>query len=617
MKHDHLAMNKKSISSMIAVLLLVFATNALAATGDLDTTFSTDGKVTTDFGGHTTDFVYGAAIQQDGRIVMTGYSYNGSSNDFALARYNSDGSLDASFGSGGKVTTDFSSNSDDRSLAMVIQSDGKFIVVGYSNNGNNNDFALARYNSNGALDTSFGSGGKVTTDYGNDTNNLSGIALQSDGKIVVMGSSYVGSNEYIALVRYNSNGSLDTTFDTDGITTLDFGYGDNRGFDLFIQPDGKIIVVGRGFNGSNYDFVLARYNSNGSLDTTFDTDGKVTTDFNTSDDLGFSITPQADNKIVVAGFSSGGGIDFALARYNSDGSLDTTFDTDGKVITDFNGGEDRAVGIALQSNGKIIAAGWSNNGTDDDFALARYNSNGSLDTTFGTNGQVVTTFGSGEDKGRDVLVQSDGRIVVAGWSNNGNNFDFALARYIGETIPTFVDVPNTYWAWNYIERLYSAGITGGCSTGTYCPENSVTRAQMAVFLEKGLHYPSTFTAPDVAPTFNDTVGHWAEDWIEALKSDGVTAGCATGLYCPDNPVNRAQMAVFLLKSKYGSAYTPPAVGASTGFTDVPTTHWAAAWIKQLAAEGITGGCGVGTYCPDNPVTRAQMAVFLVKTFNLP
>ena len=184
---------------------------------------------------------------------------------------------------------------------------------------------------------------------------------------------------------------------------------------------------------------------------------------------------------------------------------------------------------------------------------------------------------------------------------------------------TFNDVPSNYWASNYIERLYIAGVTSGCSTAplSYCPENVVTRAQMSVFLEKGVHYPNAFTPPDLVPTFNDTVGYWAEDWIEALRNDGITGGCGTNLYCPEGSVTRAQMAVFLLKSKYGGGYTPPAVGASTGFSDVPTSHWAAPWIKQLAAEGITGGCGTGIYCPESPVTRAQMAVFLVKTFNLP
>ena len=191
--------------------------------------------------------------------------------------------------------------------------------------------------------------------------------------------------------------------------------------------------------------------------------------------------------------------------------------------------------------------------------------------------------------------------------------------YFSAQYAPFTDVPGTYWAIDWIDRLYNAGITGGCSTTSlsYCPESPVTRAQMAVFLEKSLHYPNTFSPPNVAPSFTDTVGHWAEDWIEVLRNNGITGGCGTNLYCPEDPVTRAQMAVFLLKSKYGSNYTPPAVGSSTGFTDVPASYWAAAWIKQLAAEGITGGCGTGTYCPESPVTRAQMAVFLVRTFNLP
>ena len=194
-------------------------------------------------------------------------------------------------------------------------------------------------------------------------------------------------------------------------------------------------------------------------------------------------------------------------------------------------------------------------------------------------------------------------------------------EYFAENTPPtvengiFNDVSDTYWAKSYIEKLYTNGITGGCQTSPlfYCPENTVTRAEMAVFLEKGIHN-SSFNPGNLSPTFNDTAGHWAEDWIEALKNDGITSGCATGLYCPDNSVTRGQMAVFLLKAKHGAAYTPANV-AST-FSDT-AGHWAEDWIQQLAAEGITSGCGSGIYCPENAVTRAEMAVFLVKTFNLP
>jgi hypothetical protein len=142
---------------------------------------------------------------------------------------------------------------------------------------------------------------------------------------------------------------------------------------------------------------------------------------------------------------------------------------------------------------------------------------------------------------------------------------------------------------------------------------------MAVFLLRGIH-GSNYSPPAVGSNtgFSDVPPtHWAAAWIKQLAAEGITGGCGTNTYCPEAPVTRAQMAVFLLRSEHGASYSPPAVGSSTGFTDVPTTYWAAAWIKQLVVEGITAGCGANTYCPESPVTRAEMAVFLVRTFNLP
>ncbi len=190
-----------------------------------------------------------------------------------------------------------------------------------------------------------------------------------------------------------------------------------------------------------------------------------------------------------------------------------------------------------------------------------------------------------------------------------------------EPTATFADVPVTYWAWSYIERLYAAGITGGCANNPlrYCPDNTVTRGQMAIFLLKGIH-GSDYTPPAVGDStgFADVpTTYWAAAWIKQLAAEGITGGCGSGNYCPDKPVTRAQMAVFLLKAKYGNAYTPPPLGDGSGFADVPASNPFAPWIKQLAAEKITGGCGGGNYCPNNAVTRAQMAVFLVKAFGLP
>jgi hypothetical protein len=190
---------------------------------------------------------------------------------------------------------------------------------------------------------------------------------------------------------------------------------------------------------------------------------------------------------------------------------------------------------------------------------------------------------------------------------------------------------NSIWYADWVNRLANAGITGGCANQVldlpgavtdpsfryYCPNDSVTRAQMAVFLERGIHGSSYAPPPATGSTFTDVPsGYWAAAWIEQLSRDGITGGCGLNLYCPDYVVTRAQMAVFLLRSKNGASYTPPAA-TGTVFTDVPSDYWASAWIEQLAKEGITGGCGTGIYCPDTPVSRAQMAVFLVKTFNLP
>jgi hypothetical protein len=208
----------------------------------------------------------------------------------------------------------------------------------------------------------------------------------------------------------------------------------------------------------------------------------------------------------------------------------------------------------------------------------------------------------------------------------GNNNEIASYLISLQTVgcppaPIFQDVPSTHWARDFIERLYDAGITGGCTATplNYCPEATVTRAQMAVFLLRGIH-GAAYNPPALGSStgFGDvSTSYWAAGWIKQLAAEGITGGCGSGNYCPEAPVTRAEMAIFLLRSRHGSNYIPPVVGTSTGFSDVSTSYWAAAWIKQLVAEGITSGCGAGTYCPEAPVTRAQMAVFLVRAFELP
>jgi uncharacterized delta-60 repeat protein len=402
--------------------------------GSLDTGFGKSGIVTTSIGSGD-DAAHALGIQSDGKIVVAGNSSNSNSskNDFALARYNTDGSLDTGFGTGGIITTSIGSINDAAS-ALGIQSDGKIVAAGSSYNGSKYDFALARYNANGTLDTGFGTGGIVTTSIGSN-NDYANALIQSDGRIVVAGRSFnSSSNKYdFALVRYNANGTLDTTFGTGGIVTTSIGSGSiyDYAYALGIQPVGKIVVAGYSYNGSKYNFALVRYNANGTLDTTFGTGGIVTTSIGSSDDAAHALGIQSDGKIVVAGSSYGSKYNFALVRYNANGTLDTTFGTGGIVTTPIGSDWDYAYALGIQpSDGKIVAAGSSNSGSNYDFALVRYNTDGSLDTGFGTGGIVTTPIGSSDDYALALGIQSDGRIVAAGYSYNGSNYDFALVRYL-------------------------------------------------------------------------------------------------------------------------------------------------------------------------------------------
>jgi len=389
--------------------------------GDLDTTFGTGGKVTTQFGTSQSEAA-AVVLQSDGKFVAAGYSFNGTNSDIALARYNANGSLDTTFGTGGIVTTDIG-NVDNASFALAIQpADGKLIAAGSSINGTNDDFALVRYNTNGTLDNTFGTGGIVTTNFaGNSFDYIEAVALQPDGKIVAAGSLFNGSSFLFALARYNTNGTLDDTFGIGGRVTTSFTNVDDLARAMVLQPDGKIIVAGE----ADTDIVVARYNSNGTLDTTFDSDGKAITSiglFNAA----YDVALQPDGKIVIAGEAGdGNNSDFVAARYESTGSLDLTFDGDGIVTTPIGSSNEIATAISLQSNGKIIVGGFSFNGGNDDFALVRYNSNGTLDSSFGTGGKVTTDFSSSNDYALALAIQAGSRVIVVGSSNT----NFAAAAY--------------------------------------------------------------------------------------------------------------------------------------------------------------------------------------------
>jgi uncharacterized delta-60 repeat protein len=376
------------------------------------------GIVVTDF--DYGDYAWGLSIQSDGKILVSGST----ANDFAVVRYNADGSLDTTFSLDGVVTTDFGNQINDQSYGMAVQSDGKILVVGDSYSGSSTtDFAIARYTVDGTLDTTFSGDGLVTTDFGDTGETGYGVTLQNDGKILVAGYLML-SRYFFATVRYNTDGSLDTTFSDDGLVITDVGSSYDYAQSVTMQSDGKILVAGC----SNDKFALIRYNPDGSLDSSFSDDGKVTTDFSGGDD-GRSVIVQSDGKILVAGSSNG---DFAIVRYNADGSLDADFGSGGKLTTDFSGGYDDGRSVTLQSDGKILLAGSVEISSQYDFGIARYNSDGTLDTTFSDDGKVNTDIDGGTyDVATNVKVQSDGKIIVSGvsWKEGGSGTDFALVRY--------------------------------------------------------------------------------------------------------------------------------------------------------------------------------------------
>ncbi|MBI3456793.1 MAG: hypothetical protein HY002_13540 [Candidatus Rokubacteria bacterium] len=387
-----------------------------AAAGDLDPTFGTGGKVTTDFGG--TDSARALALQPDGKIVVAGFT-EFSGQDFALARYNPDGTLDLGFGSGGKVTTDFGPG-DVAGQGLALQPDGKIVVAGRTGAA----FALARYQPNGTLDASFGTGGKVTSPAGAGW----AVALQADGKIVVAG----GAGGGFALARYNPDGTLDASFGSGGTVTTSFGFASQQSFGVAIQADGKIVAVGQALAPCCVAMALARYNPDGTLDAGFGSGGKVLIGGNVHS--GAAVALQPDGKIVVAGQGLGTvGVDFLLVRLSPNGALDASFGSGGLVFTDLGTPTslESARGVAIQSDGKIIVAGTQGNR----FALVRYNSNGTLDSSFGSGGKVLTSFGFSTDGAFAVVIQPNGKIVVAGAAGTPTGADFGLARYEGALAP--------------------------------------------------------------------------------------------------------------------------------------------------------------------------------------
>ena len=433
---------------LAAIFLLVvpnyLTSVARASAGDLVAGFGLGGKVITDFSSNI-DVARAVAAYPDGRIVLAGSSESTTNyldTDIALARYNPDGSLDQTFGSGGLVTTDL--NEFESSRAVAIQPDGKIVVAGtISRLDGTHDFLVVRYNDDGTLDSSFGQDGVVTTDF-YTMDFAADMAITPNGEIVVGGVVFPSVQDSdFAIARYKSNGDLDETFGSGGKVVA----GSTTIWEFVratvVNAKGEIVLAGDTNTAEpgifNHDFLLARFDRDGNVDASFGLNGLVITDFTVVDSLGdVALTP--DGNIIAVGTvePSPGKFDFVVARYNRHGSLDPSFGTAGRVITDFSMRDDFAFAVAVRPNGKIVVAGRSGfviGSSQNDFALARYERDGNLDQSFGLGGLVTTDFSGDTDEVTAVTIFPSGRIIVAGltWDARNQPFspsrDFAMAEY--------------------------------------------------------------------------------------------------------------------------------------------------------------------------------------------
>ena len=421
----------RSLSFIFVIMALLFIAPRLvqAAAGDLDPTFGNGGVVQTDFSGGD-DYGFGVKVQSDGKTVVVGQSGVYPLFHSALTRYNRNGTLDRTFGTGGKVVAALDSGGDG-STAVTFQTDGKIVTAGsVIHNNFVLAFVTARFNSDGSLDQTFGTNGSVQTTFGDAAAEGNDVVLQADGKIIVVGFTGTGSyspfNNF-ALVRFNSDGSLDQSFGVGGKVKSARGVATSAA----LQADGKILVGGTYDTGSSNGFMVACYNSNGTLDGSFGTAGVTKTAIGSGEAFSFSIGLLSDGRIVLGGYSATTqDHDFTVACYNSNGTLDQTFGTGGIAATDFSGGtDDIAYALAVQRDNKIVLGGRSGDYPTFNFAIARYTSAGQLDQTFGTGGKVLTAVSN--DSNGYALSIAGSKITLAGAvANSQSPFDFGVARYL-------------------------------------------------------------------------------------------------------------------------------------------------------------------------------------------
>lgn len=421
-------------------VVLIFCYRAIFGVGELDPTFNMTGRVKTPMG-FAGDDVTRIATQINGKIVCAGYSENASGDyDFAVLRFNADGSLDTTFNGVGKLLQPVGPGLD-YATGLAIQPDGKIIVSGAAFNGKDDDIALVRLNPDGSLDPGFGAGGIVTTSISGQDRGAA-LALQYDGKIVVAGYVFSPDGGGMVLARYNPDGSLDTGFGNGGIVE-DQGGGawDFGARDVKVQPDGKIVVAGEGFRDNLIlvVFAAARFLPDGTPDAAFGSGGKVFSQVRGGVSRAFSLALGEDGAIFLGGGSSDGKgefSDYTAARYRAaDGSLDPAFGAGGVAIAHVGDWLNLGHAVLVQPDGKVLLAGqrYENPATGHNFGVVRYGAGGALDTAFGAGGLVNVDWNNGFDRATAMEIQPDGKILVAGTTDNFSMRTFAMMRLLGDS----------------------------------------------------------------------------------------------------------------------------------------------------------------------------------------
>jgi uncharacterized delta-60 repeat protein len=432
------------LTQFFIIVALVVANEAVRAQpAALDTSWGVlssigQGKVVTPIGAGYAR-TQAIALLPDGKALLAGYCKNGTNDDFCALRYNAEGFVDRTWNGTGLVITSLGATSN-LAHGVALQPDGKALLAGTCGNGITTfAFCAVRYNADGSLDNTWNGTGKVITPVGiANGGSAYALALQPDGKVLLAGSciNTVGPSLEFCVIRYNADGSLDTDWNGTGTVITPMSDGNDVAYAIKLQPDGKVLLAGycRGDDFSD-DFCAARYNSNGTLDASWSSDGKVVTAVGTSTDRAYAVALQPDGKVLLAGACVNTFDDFCSVRYNADGSLDTDWNGAGKAITStgITAAADTAYGLALQPDGKVLLAGVCYNGTNgQDFCTMRYNANGTLDTSWNATGIAITPVDTTNNVAKAIALYSNGAILVAGSCFTGGVTEgFCAIRYKG------------------------------------------------------------------------------------------------------------------------------------------------------------------------------------------